>query len=141
MNIEGKEKIKIEILELDEEKIKKLKSLEFKKCTFSDDSSNNYDREKKVINVKDIVGTARMICNQDNWFDYMIKDAHKMSNFEEFSENKDSYEDFLLRDSNDLPSVYEYNNKYYIARNGKHRIVIAKCFGIDKIMVISIKIK
>lgn len=132
------EKEKIEILEIDNSKIQLLKSLEFKKLNYCDNNKDNLI--EKIINVKDIVGTSRIICNEDNWFDYMLKDAHKMRNFREFANNKNSYQDFLLTSSYDLPHVYEYNNEYYIGGNGKHRIVIAKCFGIDQIRVISTKI-
>lgn len=141
MSEDETEKEKIEILELDTIKIHMLRSLKFKILNFCDNNKDTSTYNKDiVINLNDIVGTSRIICNENNWFDYMLKDAHKMRNFNEFAKNKCSYQDYLLTKSDDLPHVYEYNNEYYIGGNGKHRIVIAKCFEIEKIRVISTKI-
>ncbi len=139
MNDEEREKEKIRILELNQSKINYIRNLPFKEIDYHENIDN---LEQKIIEVKDIVGTSRSFqTGIKDWFDYMLKDVHKMINFNMFEKNKSNYETFLLNPSDDLPHVLELDNEYYIGHNGKHRITIAKCFGIQRIRVISSKIK
>ncbi|EGR0068424.1 hypothetical protein DMJ26_23230 [Vibrio parahaemolyticus] len=62
--------------------------------------------------------------------------AQRGSNFDKYTTAGD-FEDFIKNstDHEELPVVIEFNGNYYISENGRQRITIAKCLGLNEIKV------
>lgn len=90
-----------------------------------DDYSNKF---LEMINLTELVGTVRLLPRANaSWLE-CLEDCHKMYHFDGFSQ--ESYESLLLNPpQEDLPHVIKYNDEYYIAWGGKHRLTIGKCIG------------
>lgn len=132
------EELKIKYLDLDSEKIDRIKRLEYK-TIYSE--LNESPITEKVILVSNIIGVCRTnASNFNDWYEFMIEDVHKLINFELYSKHRNNFNNVLMGQNlfteDGLPHVIKKNNKYYIATNGKHRITIAKCIGAKQIKVI-----
>ncbi len=93
----------------------------------------------KSINIKDLKGYARSDIDEDNWLGG-LKSLRKMYIFERFG-GFESFNEVLNGKNNvdGLPEVTEHKGEYYISGDGRHRLTIAKCIGIDTAKVIAYK--
>ncbi len=121
-------------LQIDPERRAQIEGLRFEKIDVNEEA---YSCTKfAVIPVAEIIGINRQD-NVKNWIECLFN-LHKQRIFDEYS-GREQYEEFLLggeQSRNDLPHVIEYKGKYYVAANGKHRITLAKCLGIQKVPVL-----
>ena len=131
---------RISILHLSKERIAELRHIKLKELPFDPDDNSIWTL--KTINVDNIVGVYRPM-HAKTWIEMLdYKSCHKNKNFMLFQENGlAEFTKFLLNPpSDDLPMVIEYNNEYYIAGEGLHRLTIAKCIGNMKATVAVTKI-
>ena len=123
--------VKIKKLEISSERVEELRKINCKDLP-------NIDYADKEMVVEDIeldklVGWNRFD-NGKNWIENLAN-LHKFINFDRYK-GKEEFEIFINMQSDDLPSVIEYQNEYYVDGNGKHR---AKCVGVTKIPAAVIK--
>ncbi len=119
---------RLELLGIDDSSAEEIKKLEFKKVNFDE---NDYEEtiEFKIIQLDTLVGINRND-NVCNWIELLFS-LHKKRNFDIF--NRDSFEKYvknLDKNCDDLPHVLHNDEKYFIDRNGKHRLTFAKCIGL-----------
>ncbi len=120
---------KIAILNLNENRVSELKRLKLKDLPF--DPTDDAIYIKKTINSDKIVGVYRPL-HAETWLGMLDSQyCHKTRNFQEFeTKGLAAFKEFLSHPSEeDLPIVIQYNNEYYIAGEGLHRLTIAKCIG------------
>lgn len=113
---------------------KDIEKLEFLWCTIDleGDTHEVIAESENLILVDDIIGVARSpIAKVENWIE-LLGHLHKKRNFDAY-EGKEQFERYMLSDRKDVPIVYEFENNYYVAGEGKHRVTISKCLGLDKI--------
>jgi hypothetical protein len=67
-----------------------------------------------------------------NWLASLMS-LHKQYNFDRFA-GRDNFQKFLLDSASmDLPHLIAHGDGYLVGQNGKHRVTIAKCLGLNKI--------
>lgn len=122
---------RISILGLTKERVDILNKLLIKEI---DINCDEYERKLDYIDINKLVGLNRRIDNVTTWLELLEK-LHKMKNFENF--DLKNFKEFILKtNEDDPPSVLEYGEEYYIDGDGKHRLTIAKCLGIEKAKVV-----
>ncbi|MDO0821303.1 hypothetical protein [Desulfosporosinus nitroreducens] len=130
---------KLNILGINSERKALLKSI---RCRIIE-IPKDYDQGEyalEIIDLDDLNGYCRIvISNIENWLEG-LDDLYKFVNFDRYK-GKQQFEQFLNQIENSmdtfgLPEVIELDGFYYIAGNGKHRLTIAKCVGIDKVPVL-----
>lgn len=113
-----------------------IESLRFVWNNIYDDVNCNVCRVVNVSNdlilVDSIEGISRPPYSEvNNWFE-MLGHLHKKTCFDKYS-SEEQFKQFVISERKDIPEVYEYQNKYYVHGEGKHRITIAKCLGLNLI--------
>lgn len=85
----------------------------------------------KVIDLSAVKGLA-YDSGFNSWTDCLDK-LQKKSNFDKL-QDVEQFRNFLLNpaDGSELPRVIEYQGCYYIDENGRHRLTMAKCLGVEK---------
>ncbi|WP_155400703.1 hypothetical protein [Vibrio nigripulchritudo] len=116
---------KLEYLNLSND-IDKIKGYHFETVWLDEE----FSEVEAKINLSDLAGINKE-SNYKTWFD-SLETLKKQSHFTEFTSIQD-FENILVNpnDINELPRVILYNGKYYIDGNGRHRLTIAKCLGLD----------
>lgn len=112
---------------------------EVKKKTYiayyrEEDTPDEY-LKTEVINLADLVGLCRPEAEEfSNWIE-VLDSLHKMRNFIIYE--KKSFEKILMDPPSfdNPPQVIKIDDKLYIDGEGKHRLTIAKCLGIEKVKV------
>ncbi|WP_414150286.1 hypothetical protein ACIZ62_12740 [Acetobacterium carbinolicum] len=122
---------KIKKLGLTQERIEDLRNMTCKSIKI------NYIEIGKIeeyIELSRLVGSCRPNLG-NTWYDN-LEDLHKTTNFERYL-NKENFEKYLKNMSEeDLPDVIEFQDEYYINGNGRHRLTIAKCVGVERIKAV-----
>jgi len=121
LGIEKKEKIN---------KIKKLKYIPFPDIEYKESRIE----EKQYIRLDKLVGLNRPDAHQfKNWLE-VLDSLHKMRNFNEY--NKEKFEKIILEPPliDNTPQVINFENNYYIDGEGKHRLTMAKCLGLEGVL-------
>lgn len=99
------------------------------------DESKN---ELKKLNLNDLVGMCRPDADRvNNWLEALDVLVYKENNFIRYS-GKEQFEKFMLNPEQWgqwYPVVTLIDNKYYIEGDGKNRLTIAKCLGIEEALV------
>lgn len=128
---------KIKLLNLSEKRVAELKEMKYKYCCLNLNDCGNTKIE--FIKLENLVGSCRPNMRH-TWYGN-LEDLHKMVNFERFL-NKENFEIYLKNMSEeDLPDVIEFQDEYYINGNGRHRLTIAKCVGVERIKAVVISVK
>lgn len=124
--------------QLDLEIKNKLKSMMYKEIDVFEKSEIE-SIELRKIDLENLVGACRND-SVENWLQALYK-LHKKRNFDLFH-SLEHHKNFVNRvDSQDIPEVVEHDGKYYINSNGRHRLTIAKCLGIQTAYARVLKVK
>lgn len=108
-------------------KIKKLKYIPFPDIEYKELRIE----EKQEIRLDELVGLNRSDAHQfENWLE-VLDSLHKMRNFNEYK--KEQFEKIILDPPtiDNTPQVIKFGNNYYIDGEGKHRLTMAKCLGLE----------
>lgn len=127
---------KLKALAIDSNRISVIKSMEYK--SFNQDEEKlkvNRFEENQIILLDRLVGLNRWDAHQfKDWID-VFNSLHKMRNFDIYY--KDSFENIIKNPPayDNRPQVISFNKEFYIDGEGKHRLTIAKCLGMEKAKV------
>lgn len=127
------------LLDIDDSTAKKIRNMKFERTNYdeSDYGETHYD----VIPMDMLTGINR----QDeigDWLELLFK-LHKKINFELYisRDNFISYVKNLNEERDDLPHVLHIDDGYVVNGNGKHRLTIAKCIGVEQFPVLVTTLK
>ncbi|POC59561.1 hypothetical protein CRN32_04690 [Vibrio vulnificus] len=116
---------KLECLNLSND-IDKIKGYHFETVWLEEE----FSEVEAKINLSELAGINKGD-NYDTWLD-SLETLKKQDHFTGFTSIQD-FENILVNPNNidELPRVILSNGKYYIDGNGRHRLTIAKCLGLD----------
>ncbi len=122
---------RLELLEIDNSASEYIQNLAFKKVYYGDDDYGETSYE--IVPIEKIVGLNNRLGNETNWLELLFS-LHKQRNFELYKshENFEKYINNLNEECEVLPHLLLVNREYYISGDGKHRLTIAKCIGLEK---------
>jgi hypothetical protein len=124
---------RMKLLEIDVPTAENIKRLDFKRTNF--DKADYGEAAYKVIPLRDLVGINNRAYRANNWLELLF-DLSKPRTFELYKsrDNFQRYINSLNEGSVTLPDVLYVNGSYYICGDGKHRLTIAKCIGLDNVL-------
>jgi len=125
---------KLKVLKIDENRFFEIKNMVYKSLE-QDDLEEKDFKENQIIFLDKLVGMSRWDSYQfKNWIE-VLDSLHKMRNFNIYSEK--SFENLIENPPSydNIPQVIYYDGEFYIDGEGKHRLTIAKCLGIEKAKV------
>ena len=127
---------KLKALAIDSNRISVIKSMVYKSFNRHEEELKfNRFEENEIILLDRLVGLNRCDAHQfKDWID-VLNSLHKMRNFDIY--NKGSFENIIENPPafDNRPQVISFNGEFYIDGEGKHRLTIAKCLGIEKAKV------
>jgi len=128
------DKDRLQLLYIDDSTAMKIRKMKFERTDY--DESDHGETYYDVISIDKLVGINR----QDevgNWLELLFK-LHKKRHFDLFK-SQDTFKSYV-KDLNeacdDLPHVLDIGGEYVVNGNGKHRLTIAKCIGVNQFPVI-----
>lgn len=133
-------KERLEKLNIKTEQITKLKNAKFKGIYIEDERLDTNKSKTMTIKLSKLAGISRPDAeNLNNWIE-ALDYLHKMRNFAIYEPS--SFNKIILNPPcNQIPEVIEYEGKFYIGGEGKHRLTMAKCLKIKEAKVIVTPLK
>ncbi|PFT25287.1 hypothetical protein COK52_06780 [Bacillus thuringiensis] len=127
---------KLKVLAIDSNRISEIKNLVYKSfCEDEEKLENKGFKEKQIICLDQLVGMNRWDAHQfENWID-VLNSLHKMKNFDIYTKSEFEYVIENPPSTDNIPQVISLNGEFYIDGEGKHRLTIAKCLGLEKARV------
>ena len=125
---------RLRLLGIDDSMAEKIRDMKFIR---TDNDEGEYgETYYAVISIDKLVGINGRV-EVDSWLALLFK-LHKKRNFDLFGsrDNFKSYVNNLNKACDDLPHVLDVGGEYVVNGNGKHRLTIAKCIGINQFPVI-----
>lgn len=129
---------RLRLLRIDEPRRVEIENEKYSEVSIVADQSKN--PKFKIVSMKNVIGINRNE-SANSWIELLFK-LHKNRIFNLIEKDFSSFERYvnsINRDTEDKPVLIEVDDSYYIDDEGKHRLTIAKCLGLESIPALVVK--